>query len=139
MVLKKGGPEMKKRLRELGIVLLSMTACAPMPRIFGSKQMGLGNSQVYSLASSLGGTIIAGTDRGFYKSTDYGFHWTNANLTNTDVFSLLIGSDDRFFAGTDSGVYISTDAGGTWLSSGLSGIQVYSLCVDSLGNLKSLL
>ncbi|MGD0338153.1 MAG: T9SS type A sorting domain-containing protein [Bacteroidota bacterium] len=67
--------------------------------------------------TTLGSTIIAGTEAGAFRSTDNGAHWTAANtgLTNYEILALTSG--ERIFMGTGSDLVSSTDQGVTWSSS----------------------
>ena len=84
-----------------------------------------------------GGTnILAGTDKGFYFSTNTGDSWESRNVGMLDlyVFALAVISDggggSTIFAGTTSGgVFRSTDNGGSWtqVNSGLSPKSISAL------------
>ena len=62
------------------------------------------------------GTLIAGTDRGMYKSVNNGIKWAKVNQTPISIQSLVMSpaSPGTFMAGTDKGIYLSTDSGITW-------------------------
>lgn len=87
---------------------------------------------IYYLAA--GGTaLFAGTDRGVFRSTDDGAHWSlcNSGLTTLWVNALAI-SGEKIFAGTvGGGVFRSTDNGTTWTAanSGLTNLNIDELTV----------
>jgi len=62
------------------------------------------------------GTIIAGTDRGLYKSVNNGIKWAKVNQTPISIQSLVMSpeSPSTFIAGADRGIYRSIDSGITW-------------------------
>jgi hypothetical protein len=80
---------------------------------------GLGAGRIWSVASSptAAGTVVAGTDRGVYRTADGGAHWSATALNSMRVWTVGFDARDptRLFAGTDGkGVYLSTDSGTTW-------------------------
>jgi photosystem II stability/assembly factor-like uncharacterized protein len=87
---------------------------------------------IYSLAAG-GTTLFAGTDRGVYRSTDDGAHWSlcNNGLTTIWVHSLAI-SEEKIFAGTvGGGIFLSIDNGTSWTAanSGLTNPNINDLTV----------
>ncbi|MDQ6747003.1 MAG: hypothetical protein M3010_02690, partial [Candidatus Dormibacteraeota bacterium] len=88
---------------------------------------GLADGRIWSLAASpsAAGSVVAGTDRGVYVTTDSGSHWAAAGLSDVRVWTVGFDARDpkRVFAGTDGGgVYASIDGGQTWASSS-TGLQ----------------
>jgi photosystem II stability/assembly factor-like uncharacterized protein len=85
---------------------------------------------VHPLNSS---TIYFGTDRGVYRSTDFGSSYspTGDNISGF-VFSLGAQPDGTLFAGADSGIYRSDDDGNTWnaLAGSPTGENIIALAVD---------
>jgi hypothetical protein len=77
--------------------------------------------------------VLAVTDKGAYRSTDGGMHWTVPGLVfaGTSVIADPTVSG-RFFAGALDGVYESTDGGRNWekISRGLPTSKVTSLAYD---------
>ena len=91
---------------------------------------GLASPHVRSLAND-GYSLLAGTlERGVFRSSDNGLHWSSAGLDGKTVFALLtVGS--TLYAGTSRGVFLSTDTGGHWdsINTGLTDSSVYSLAL----------
>ena len=108
-----------------------------------SRNAGLANTYVYSLAVNSGGDIFAGCANDSYdgisRSMDYGNNWTkiNSDLMFLNVKSLAINSSGDIFAGMDwsGGVYRSTDNGDSWQTRGLGTSTVNCLVVNSLDHL----
>jgi hypothetical protein len=84
--------------------------------------------------------VFAGTDHGFFRSTDLGATFTAASgiasgRQRTQVFS---GARDfstgTYYAGTDKGVFISTDNGATFAPTSLNFAPVLSLAIDDSTN-----
>lgn len=73
----------------------------------------LQNNAVWSLTFSEG-MIIAGTDRGVYRSYDGGIAWMGDEVDYYQVSDLLQ-YDDRLFAARRNGILVSKDAGNTWI------------------------
>ncbi len=80
---------------------------------------------VYALANA-GGSVLAGTGNGVFRSTNSGTGWsasnTGINTTAINAFAM----SEILYAGTANAVYMSTDYGATW-SSANSGHYVLSL------------
>lgn len=69
--------------------------------------VGLTTTDVYAMAASSNGALLAGTNGGgIFRSMDNGGNWmqVNTGLTNLTVRSLAANSVGYFFAATDSGV-----------------------------------
>jgi len=62
------------------------------------------------------GMLIAGADRGVYKSMDNGAKWTKINRTAISIQALAMSpeSPNTFIAGADEGIYRSINGGITW-------------------------
>jgi len=81
--------------------------------------------------------VFAGTDHGFFVSTDDGGSFTAATgLTNgnqrTQVFSGVRDTiSGTYFVGTDKGVFQSTDDGSSFTPTNLSANAVLSMAVDT--------
>ena len=80
---------------------------------------------VNALANS-GGSVLAGTANGIFRSTNNGNNWsasnTGMNATTINYFTM----SEILYAGTNNGVYKSTDHGATW-SSAYEGYYVLSM------------
>lgn len=101
---------------------------------------GLTNNDIYSMTSSPGGIVYAGTKDGVYRSTDSGISWEHKPPVRDFTYALAADSCKDVYAGvsytnTESGVYKSTDAGDTWSKYGLQNVPVDGLALDSKGNL----
>jgi photosystem II stability/assembly factor-like uncharacterized protein/uncharacterized protein YegL len=89
---------------------------------------GLSGHTVYALACDSTDCTIryAGTDDGFYKSTDTGATWSASGLDGALITSIAVAPDDSqtlYVATWGQGVYESTDAGSSWsqINDGLGG------------------
>ena len=62
-----------------------------------------------------GNFLLAGTNSGFYISSDNGTNWIQRNngLTNLSIYDLAL-SGNNLIAGTGSGVFLSTNQGQNW-------------------------
>ena len=81
-----------------------------------------------------GSFVFAGTySGGFYKSSDDGSTWTQANfgLTNTTINCLVI-KDQYVFAGTLGGVFRLPPSGASWVAvnNGITFHSIYTLAVS---------
>ena len=98
-----------------------------------------GGGNVNSFISG-SGYILAATDGGIYRSTNYGNNWLESDegLTNFKVTALAITQDGTIFAGAMfRNLYRSTDGGNSWIKSinGYSSTQVYNFAVNPGGNI----
>ena len=93
------------------------------------------NKWVPGLAINSNGDILAGTvNYGFYRSTDNGNTWLNANIPGYVAFCLAVNSSDDIFVGTPSnGVFRSTDSGINWVQTSLDNIEVNSIAINLSG------
>ena len=78
--------------------------------------------------------VFAGTvSGGFYKSSDDGSTWLQANygLTNTTINCLVI-KDQYVFAGTLGGVFRLPPSGASWVAvnNGITSLKIYTLAVS---------
>lgn len=75
--------------------------------------------------------VYAGTSAGVYRSTNFGFTWSQYALEEELVSALAI-SGDNIFAGTFSGgVYVSNNSGANWIqrNEGLTQMTASSFCI----------
>jgi hypothetical protein len=90
-----------------------------------------------ALVSTAGGTLIAGTSSGVYRSTDSGATWTEATgFMPIDVRSFATNALDEVFAASPTlGVYRSTNQGRTWtaFNRGFSDVNAACLYCDPKG------
>lgn len=76
--------------------------------------LGLDGKNVHSLYHT-DGKLLAGTDDGFYVSTDYGGSWEKKSNGLLDMVIYSVAAwDNVYFAGTSSGLFFSTDYGENW-------------------------
>jgi photosystem II stability/assembly factor-like uncharacterized protein len=79
-------------------------------------------------------TVLANTDRTFFRSTDSGKTWGTASgipATTRIQVAVADAASKTLYAGTVEGVYRSTDSGATWTLSGKTGtFDVQTLLVD---------
>ena len=98
-------------------------------------QVGLSNSQLWTLAVAPNGYIFAGTGNvnraGVYRSTDDGRTWSLVAMPNSYVYALATGPSGEIFAG-GAGVSRSTDGGLNWTTLNLS-VAVQSLAITPSG------
>lgn len=92
------------------------------------------------VSGGAGGLIYAGTNHGFYLSTDSGAHWSQSkdSLVGTGIHAILIDYSQAttVYIATDIGALRSPDSGQTWggISSGIPRDQaVYALTQGASG------
>ncbi len=81
---------------------------------------GLGNMNVSAMASK-GNLVFAGTNDGFYTTTDNGERWeikTNGMPTDPYLSCITIKGDSIVIGTSGLGTYLSTDDGETWAQFG---------------------
>lgn len=78
-------------------------------------------------------TVLIGTTKGVFKTTDGGGQWNATTLTMLTNDLLYCPYIDTLYAATDYGVVATTDQGGSWapFGAGLSESEVNRLAVDS--------
>jgi photosystem II stability/assembly factor-like uncharacterized protein len=72
---------------------------------------------VASAAAAKGAILLAGTNRGLFRSTDFGSTWTPAAMTSVRIVPSVLGmtvAGQRILARTRDSLYLSADAGVTW-------------------------
>lgn len=97
--------------------------------------------QLASLSGGTKGLIFVGTDHGFFRSEDYGAHWTTSQMTFSRIGVRTIVVDFRnantttVFMGTDIGAFRSDDNGQSWtrVAAGLPPKPVYALALGASG------
>jgi hypothetical protein len=91
---------------------------------------GIGNKNVYTLASN-GNYLFAGTNgTGVYLSINNGTNWTQTSLNNRHVLSLAVNGNNVFAGTVIYGVYLSTNNGSNWSQTSLNNQYIYSLAVN---------
>ena len=108
-----------KKITIVVLVVASSFAFAPVvvdAQDFWQQTNGLYGGIVRSLAISPSGHVFAGTDSGFFRSTDNGDSWTTVytGLTRPYVSAIAINTSGHIFAGTGDGIFHSTDNGDGW-------------------------
>jgi photosystem II stability/assembly factor-like uncharacterized protein len=98
-----------------GVVLRSSDGGETMTRI----SSGTFGGNVVAITASGPGTILAGSERGIYRSQDAGQAWGAANLGIREVFAHSIAVDPTdpavVFAAGPRGIYESRDGGESWI------------------------
>ena len=85
-------------------------------RLTGTKEP----ARLQSLAAvegSKSAVLLAGTNRGLYRSTDFGSTWAQAPLTSIKIIPSVLGlsvAGQRILVRTGDSLYISGDAGVSW-------------------------
>ncbi|HEX7736520.1 MAG TPA: hypothetical protein VF458_16845 [Ktedonobacteraceae bacterium] len=98
-----------------------------LPASVGVNVLALG-----AVSSSSGDLIFAGTDHGFFITSDAGQHWAQSqfSLANLKVRAVLLDATQPavVYASTDIGVLRSNDSGQNWtdVASGLPGNQPFA-------------
>jgi photosystem II stability/assembly factor-like uncharacterized protein len=100
---------------------------------------GVNNVYFRSIIADDGGNLIAGSDKGTFRSTDKGQNWIRSALPGVD-FAIRLGKDktDRIYAMSyGSGIFRTTDAGISWVRIDKNFVSgyVYGFAVDSSGNI----
>ena len=87
------------------------------------------------LVNSLG-HIIAGSNKGIFRSTDEGATWQPATSSIGTVYSLASAENDILFAAENFGVYKSIDNGDTWTQVGIFDYhRVSDIFIDNNGDI----
>jgi len=97
---------------------------------------GISLSEVYSVYSAGGSSLLAVAGSGLQRTTDNGATWTQTAITNPAAYSFAKdGTGVLFVAMRDSGIYRSTDSGATWtqVNVGLKSLDVRSIAVTPGG------
>lgn len=93
---------------------------------------GLTNAKINNMAIDSSNNIYAGTEKGFFRSTDNGASWTNIYFMNSVINAVAVDTANRLFVSTGSVLYYSTDYGLSWNITGTglpSGNSYYNLCI----------
>lgn len=80
---------------------------------------------VYTLVSNSDGHLFAGTNRGIFRSTDQGQHWSEIGvgvslLENTSIRAIFILPNGDILVSNFFDVFRSTDKGNTWIKTGFN-------------------
>jgi flagellar hook assembly protein FlgD len=81
---------------------------------------------VNAITTTSGGTLLAGTMNGIYRSTNFGGSWTQA----FNLFAFAFAKNgSTLYAGTSNGVYRSTNDGASWtpINTGLNFTWIHSM------------
>lgn len=103
--------------------------------------IGPWGGRVNAFARTASGVLYAATiNAGFFKSTDNGNTWREANAQGTvrTSFALAAIGDTVWGAPFGVGTFKTTDGGATWVADtigGLGGRSIYALYADNSGNL----
>lgn len=84
--------------------------------------------------------IYVGTNKGLFKSTDWGDTWNpiNNGLINMEILSFIIDSTNNLYVGTNgNGIFKSTNGGTSWsqVNTGLTNLSIQTLNIDSSNNI----
>ncbi|HQY53438.1 MAG TPA: T9SS type A sorting domain-containing protein [Ignavibacteria bacterium] len=92
-------------------------------------QVNIGTVNVSTLKSD-GNLLLAGTNSGFYLSSDNGATWNQRNngLTNLGIRDLAV-SGTNYIVATDSGEYLSSDQGANWNFFGITPFPLHNFAV----------
>jgi photosystem II stability/assembly factor-like uncharacterized protein len=97
---------------------------------------GFDNSYFYTVISDDNNNLIAGTDKGVYKSLDRGLSWTRtASVGNNFSFKLYKDKLNRIYSvNYNSGIYRTTNVGSSWtrIDNGFLG-GTHSMLIDTSG------
>jgi len=106
------------------------------------KDSGLLDSEIFSLAITPGGMVLAGTEGGgIFRSTDSGDMWEASNSGLPDGSNILSLASDRngnIFAGhSTEGVFYSSDDGTHWIArnAGMESQIIFSLAIAPIGTI----
>jgi photosystem II stability/assembly factor-like uncharacterized protein len=97
---------------------------------FGESWTAVANLSVYSLALARPSTVLAGTVRGVYRSSDAGASWQPIGLGKYSVLALAVdpGNPLEIYAGTRRGVLKTVDGGRNWRL--LGGLLQHVTCLQ---------
>lgn len=90
---------------------LSLGTSTTLPQWVPSSN-GLNNLQVHTMAVSHG-VILAGTEKGIYRSTDRGDSWSALGPDTSAIHDIAV-EEERIFVLAGTGLYLSTHAGEIW-------------------------
>lgn len=109
---------------------ISSRLARPSPGYLQPRLPGVAVQALAALAGDGGPWVLAGTDKGVFRSSDPSAGWMAVNtglpgtssttgMTSVPVRALAVGwQSGQVFAGTDQGVLVSTDYGQSWKASG---------------------
>ncbi len=123
------------------LVLLALLALSSSLLAQPYEPIGPWGGRVNVFTRTANGHIYAATiGAGFFKSTDNGNTWREANVLGTvrSAFAIEAIGDTVWGAPFGTGIFKTTDGGNTWLPDslgGLGGRSVYAIYADANGNL----
>lgn len=80
----------------------------------GLRQGMHARATIYVLAIANDGALLAGTNQGFYRSTDNGATWSGQQFPTSNVMGILVQPSGVMILATTTGPHRSTDNGATW-------------------------
>ncbi|MCB0712292.1 MAG: T9SS type A sorting domain-containing protein [Ignavibacteriae bacterium] len=119
------------------LLLLGLALCSASPLQaqfeIWEPTFGPHGGAVTALVTSTEGVVIAGTDRGLYRSVDSAKTWSRVSFDEYEIHVLCRDSSGQLYAGTDNGLFRSTDHGREWLSVGFSDTAILDITVQTNG------
>ncbi|MFN3562757.1 MAG: WD40/YVTN/BNR-like repeat-containing protein, partial [Chloroherpetonaceae bacterium] len=123
------------------LVLLALLALSSSLLAQPYEPIGPWGGRVNAFTRTANGHIYAATiGAGFFKSTDNGNTWREANVLGTvrSAFAIQAIGDTVWGAPFGTGIFKTTDGGNTWVADslgGLGGRTVFAIYADANGNL----
>ncbi len=101
-----------------------------------TRNNGLTNLWVQSLAVDINGDVFAGTGGGAFRSTDYGNNWTaiDVGLEDSTINCIAVNENGSVYCGTETGLYTSTNNGNNWTRTSLPENSVQAILVTAPGD-----
>ncbi|MFH1753158.1 MAG: hypothetical protein ABH875_03150, partial [Candidatus Omnitrophota bacterium] len=105
-----------KRIFVFLIIFLVLASTAAGETVWKDLAQCLSGREVKCVASTPGGSIYAGTERGLFLTTDYGENWSRVDTgwgAKKSVNDIAI-HDGRIYISTERGLYISDEKKSRW-------------------------
>lgn len=83
-----------------------------------SANTGLTNAKINCMAIDNANNLYAGTEKGYFHSTDNGANWSALYFITEVISSTAVDTTNRIFVSTSSALYLSTDFGNTFVMTG---------------------